>query len=149
MGNTINETKAAFSNNGPGVDIYAPGRAIMSSLNSSSTSDPRNSTYKIGKYQGTSMASPQVCGVLACILEIYPNMNQSQARKYLFDTAKYNQMTDTGGSFTDQTSLNGSTNRTLNFKQERPSIGKTWPKLNLLGRPTSGLLYPRSRVKRL
>lgn len=149
LGNTVNETKANFSNNGPGVDIFAPGRAIMSSLNSGGTSDPRNNSFNIGKYQGTSMASPQVCGVLACILEIYPNMNQNQARKYLFDTAKYGQMADTGGSYTDQTSLNGATNRVLNFKQERPIDGKTWPKVNFLGRPTSGLLYPRVRVKRL
>jgi hypothetical protein len=111
VGNTSNETKAVFSNNGPGVDIFAPGTAIMSSLNSGGTTDSRNASYRLGKFQGTSMASPQVCGVLACVLETYPNMNQLQAREYIFANSVLNQMTNTGGSYTDTTSLNGATNR--------------------------------------
>ncbi len=148
VGNTVNETKATFSNNGPGVDIFAPGRAIMSSLNDGGTTDTRNASYRIGKYQGTSMASPQVCGVLACALEIYPNMNQSQAREYLFSTAKTNQITNTGGSFTDQTSLNGAQNRYLSFKQERPISGEVFPKKDYFIRPNSGSVYPRTRIRR-
>lgn len=147
-GNTVNETKATFSNNGPGVDIFAPGRAIMSSLNSGGTTDPRNATYRIGKYQGTSMASPQVCGVLACALEMYPTMNQAQAREYLFANAKTGQMTSTGGSFTDQTSLNGSPNRYLGYKEERPSTGGVFPKRDYFVRPSSGAVYPRTRIRR-
>jgi hypothetical protein len=148
VGNTVNETKAVFSNNGPGVDIFAPGRAIMSSLNSGPITDPRNSSYFIGKAQGTSMASPQVCGLLACALEIYPSMKQSSAREYLFSISKLGQMTDTGGSFTDQTSLNGATNRYLAFRQERQLTGDVYPRRDYFVRPTSGAVYPRTRIKR-
>lgn len=148
VGNTVNETKATFSNNGPGVDLFAPGRAIMSSLNSGGTTDPRNASYRIGKYQGTSMASPQVCGVLACALEMYPNMNQTQAREYLNATVKLNQMTDTGGSYTDQTSLNGAPNKYLYYKQERAVSGEVFPKKDYFIRPNSGSVYPRTRIRR-
>lgn len=145
VGNTVNETKATYSNNGPGVDIYAPGTAIMSSVNDGGTTDPRNASYRITKYQGTSMASPQVAGVLACALEIYPEMTQSTARDYIISLAKTGQITDTGGSYTDLTSLNGSANRHLTFKQEKNSDGVVFPRPNHWLRPTSGTLFPRTR----
>lgn len=96
VGNTADERKAYFSNCGSGVDIFAPGRAIMSALNSGGTTDPRNANYRIGKNQGTSMASPQVAGMLACYLEIYPDINQDQAREFLIRISKKDQMTNTG-----------------------------------------------------
>jgi len=148
VGNTVNETKATFSNNGPGVDIFAPGRAIMSSLNDGGTTDPRNVSYRIGKYQGTSMASPQVCGLLTCVLETYPSMTQVKAREYITATAKTGQMTDTGGSYTDQTSLNGAPNRYLSYKQERPTSGDVYPKKDYFIRPSTGSVYPRTRIRR-
>jgi hypothetical protein len=148
VGNTANETKAVFSNNGPGVDIFAPGTAIMSSLNSGGTTDSRNASYRLGKFQGTSMASPQVCGVLACVLETYPNMNQLQAREYIFANSVLNQMTNTGESYTDTTSLNGATNRYLRYKEERPSTGVVFPKKDYFVRPASGAVYPRTRIRK-
>ena len=84
------ERKTDFSNCGPRVDIYAPGDNIMSALNDGTVNggtvptaqDPRSSGFVNGKYDGTSMASPQVCGLAACLLEQYPNMNQDQMREY-------------------------------------------------------------------
>lgn len=151
VGTTANETKANYSMCGPRVDIYAPGSNIMSSFNSTASyggvNDPRNSSYKIGKISGTSMASPQVTGVLACALETYPNMNQAQARQYLESYSKLGQMTDTGGSYSDFTSLQGSTNRYLFYYKERAESGQTYPKLNYFVRPSSGAVYPRNRVR--
>lgn len=147
IGNTVDESKATFSNCGPGVDIYAPGRAIMSSLNNGGTTDPRNSNYRIGKYQGTSMASPQVCGVLACALEIYPGMNQIQAREYIVGLSKSDQITDTNGSTTDLTSLQGSPNRYLFIRQERPLTKDVFPKKNFKLRATTGAVWPRTRIR--
>jgi len=147
VGSTVSEYKASFSNCGPRVDIYAPGVNIISSVHTGGIADARGSG-NLQKYQGTSMASPQVCGVVACLLEIYPNMTQSQVIDYLNKNSKYNQMTDSGGSYTDYTSLQESQNRYLYVYKERASTGPTWPKLNYLPRPTSGRMFPRVKVKR-
>jgi subtilisin family serine protease len=148
VGALANETKASFSNCGPRVDIYAPGQWIMSSLHTGSVQDPRNSSYVNGKYQGTSMASPQVCGVLACALETYPSMTQSQCRDYIFAYSKQSQVTDTGGSYTDFTSLQGSANRYLFYYKERDVVGNIYPKVNYSLRASSSVKYPRVRIRR-
>jgi len=145
----VDEQKASYSNCGPRVDIYAPGSFIMSSINSTGTgvADPRNSAYRIQKYSGTSMASPQVAGVLACAIESYPYMTQARAMNYLIKNAKTNQIADSGGGLTDYSSLQGSVNRYLFYRRERPLIGTAWPKLNFLERPIQGLMYPRVVAK--
>lgn len=152
IGTTASETKATYSMAGPRVDIFAPGSSIMSSFNSTAsyggTNDPRNAAYKIGKISGTSMASPQVTGVLACALEIYPRMNQTAAINYILGRSKLSQITDTAGTYSDLTSLQGAVNRYLAFYQERAVTGSLWPKVNSLVRPATGSLWPRSRVRR-
>jgi hypothetical protein len=148
----VNESKATFSNCGPRVDIYAPGQNIQSSFNSTTSfggvDDPRTSDFKIGKISGTSMASPQVCGILACVLEIYPNMTQAEAIEYIQYYAKKNQITDTGGGFTDLTSLQGSANNYLFYFEERINSGTIFPKQNNKPRPQNGAVYPRTRIRR-
>lgn len=145
----LNETKRTSSNCGTRVDIYAPGSNILSSFNSTTsfggTSDTRNASYAIGKISGTSMASPQVCGVLACVLETYPDMTPAEALEYLVTYSKKDQVGDTGGSTADLTSLQGSPNRYLFFVKERKTEGNVFPKLNYKPRPSSGLVYPRIR----
>jgi hypothetical protein len=155
----VNESKADFSNCGPRVDVYAPGVNIISSLHSSGggvtlVGDYRDSNYKLGKYDGTSMASPQVCGVLACLLEQYPNMNQSDIMSYLEQNSKTNQMTTTSGGYNDDTDIQGSSNSYLFYKKERVEIGTPTPRYTYGVRKasTNGVKYPRvnSRVtKRL
>lgn len=149
----VNEAKATFSNCGPRVDVYAPGVNIMSSLNIINSDwpgadDPRNATYKIGKAQGTSMASPQVCGVLACALEIYPNLTANKALEYIANYSKQNQITNTAGSYTDYTSLQGSENRYLFYYKERKDTGSLFPKTNYLFRNSSKQAYPRPQIRR-
>ncbi|NBO29093.1 MAG: hypothetical protein EBV10_07605 [Synechococcaceae bacterium WB6_1A_059] len=141
------EYKSNFSNCGPRIDVYAPGSNIMSSFNSTASfggvNDQRNSTYKLGKISGTSMASPQVTGVLACILEYYPRLTPAEARNFIINSAKINQLTDTQGTQADLTSLQGSANRFLFAKEERSASGQTYPKTNFSFRPTNGATYPR------
>lgn len=144
----VDESKADFSNTGPRVDIFAPGVNIMSSVNSSGVNDPRNSDFKIVKLNGTSMASPQVCGILACALEIYPNFTQQEAVEYITHYAKKGQITDTGGGLTDYTSLQGSENRYLFYYKERADAGNVFPKINYRPRPSTGSVFPRPRIKR-
>jgi hypothetical protein len=148
VGSTVNETKAVFSNCGPRIDVYAPGQNINSGKHSGGVADPRNTSYTLDKISGTSMSSPQVCGVLACALEIYPNMTPAQAMNYIKTYGKNGQMTDTGGGASDVTSLQGSDNRYLFAKKERPDNGKSVPNHNYFIRPSSGAVYPRTRIKR-
>lgn len=143
----VNETKRTSSNCGTRVDIYAPGSNILSSFNSTTSyggiSDSRNASYALGKISGTSMASPQVCGVLACVLETYPDFNSYDALDYIVSYSKTDQVGDTGGSTADLTSLQGSPNRYLYFYKERKTEGSVYPKINYKPRPASGLVFPR------
>jgi hypothetical protein len=141
------DQKVQYSDCGPGVDIWAPGTYIISSL-PSGINDPRNASYFLGKYSGTSMASPQVCGVLACALEIYPNMNQTQAKAYILAYAKQSQLTATTGGATDAQDLQGAANLVLYYYSERSLNGNTFPKINYKPRPTTGAVYPRLRIRR-
>lgn len=89
---TVPERKASFSETGPRVDIYSPGFYIMgcASTNYTSISDPRNGDYKLSKFTGTSQAAPQVAGVLACLAQSRPWMNQHHARTWLKATSIQN-----------------------------------------------------------
>ena len=147
-----NDSKVTFSNCGPRIDVYAPGTSIMSSLNSnilsSSVTDTRNSTYFLNKYSGTSMASPQVAGVLACLAETWPRLSQTQALTYVQSRSKLNQITAGSGGVTDFTDLQGSPNRFLNFYKERSDTGQVGPKNNQGLRPSTGLAWPRPKIYR-
>lgn len=94
------------------------------------------------------MASPQVCGVLACVLEVYPNMTPAEAMQYVKFYGKLNQITDTGGGYTDYTSLQGADNRYLFYYKERKDSGNTWPKTNYKVRSLSKMRFPRNRIRR-
>jgi hypothetical protein len=141
------DQKVVYSDCGPGVDLFAPGTHIISAL-PSGIGDPRNASYYLGKYSGTSMASPQVCGVLACALEVYPNMNQSQAKAYILAYAKSNQLTANTNGPTNGQDLQGAANLVLYYYKERLVDGNTFPKINYKPRPTTGAVYPRSRIRR-
>jgi len=153
-GNNSTEDKASFSNCGSQVDIFAAGEAIQSSLHTLDntpfgTNDPRNSSYKIGKYQGTSMASPQVAGVLALLAESWPNITQLEAQSWLTNNAATNQMLDTDtDNAMDTDSLQGAPNKLLLWINQRAESGSTFPQRNFKPRPFSGKLYPRPRLRR-
>lgn len=153
---TDKETKAYFSNTGPGIDIWAPGEGIVSAIKRSSdwftdfknTPDLRDPNYFYGVQDGTSMASPQVTGVLACALEIYPHMTPVQAKEFLLNYASTNQMVDSTWPDHSVISLRGSANKVLYYRSEKPTSGGVYPKVNYFIRPTSGQAWPRVRKKR-
>ena len=116
------DRKIDASNRGPRVNLFAPGTLIASAwltktiagtTNPTPVPDPRNSAYYIAKITGTSMASPQVCGVLACALEIDPLMNQAAALTYITQAAGVDQIPATTGGPTDLFDLQGAPNRYL------------------------------------
>lgn len=147
VGGLVDDSKATFSNCGPAVDIYAPGRSIISSYNSSVAGDPRNPAYYLAKLSGTSMATPQVCGVLACLAEQWPTMRQDQAVAYLLQHAKIGQLGGAAeGVPSDYYALQGSPNRFLYYYKERPTEGEVYPRKTQGARPSSGMVFPRPKI---
>ncbi len=72
------ELAADFSNYGRGkVDVFAPGVAILSTLN--------DQTY--GRLDGTSMAAPVVTGVAATLLAYFPELTAAQVREIILASA--------------------------------------------------------------
>jgi subtilisin family serine protease len=149
--NSVIEKKAGYSNAGPRTNIFAPGTSIISTNNSGSITDPRNSSYFLNKQSGSSMACPQVTGVLACALETYPTMNQSKALEYLITNCSKNQLSDnkpqTTYPFLNYDSLLNGPNRYLKYKKERADSGQILPKRDFNSRPESGLVYPRVKKR--
>jgi hypothetical protein len=140
------DQKVLYSDCGPGVDIWAPGTYIISAL-PSGVVDPRNSSFSIGKFSGTSMASPQVCGVIACALEIYPHWKQEDAKAYITSIAKSGQLVTNNNGPTNGQDLQGAPNLFLHYKKERESAGNVFPKINYQSRPTTGAVWPRRRIR--
>jgi len=119
------ERQTNFSTTGPRTDIYAPGYAVQAAipqgatLSSNTAAHPDDSNYLIRKLQGTSMASPQVAGIVATILQARPHYKQEDIRNWLFENAAIDRLNDptTGTPSTDYVNyyaLQGSPNRYLN-----------------------------------
>lgn len=141
----VNESKISYSNCGDRVNVFAPGSNIISTVHSDvdPVNDSRNASYKFAKKDGTSMASPQVTGVLACLMEQCPRLSQSDAISYLEQHCKLGQMTDTNGGYTDQTSLQGASNRYLFYNKERKESGYITPRNTFKARLSTGQVWPR------
>lgn len=157
-GTQTQEYKTNFSNFGSRVDIYAPGQNIVSAVyNSTAASefsitlvdDPRNSAYKLGSISGTSMASPQVAGYIASIAETYQNLTQAEALNYLITYSTKNQLGTTGSvNQTPYQSLgDSSNNRYLFYYIERQNSGSVFPSVTRKTRPSSGPVFPRTRLR--
>ena len=153
LDNNNTEYKSAFSQTGSRVDIFAAGENIISSLQTMpgvyGSIDPRDNNYYLGEYQGTSMASPQVCGVGALLLEHFPNMTQEELHSWFANTPVVNEMSDTGtNNVLDVQSLQGAPNKLLYWENIRPETGTTFPMKKFKARPTSGRTYPRPKIRR-
>lgn len=137
---------------GDGTDIHAAGDNIMSSASTNGyggITDSRNSSYYLVKLSGTSMAAPQVAGVIALLAESNPGITQSEVNAWIESNANKDLMYDTGAdSSTDLQSLQGAPNRILRWVNQRPESGTSYPKVNAKARPTSGLAYPRPRIRK-
>ena len=157
------DAKANFSNCGPGIDFYAPGYNIISAfLNNPNIKpavpDSRNGNFYLQKLQGTSMATPQVAGIAACLMEIYPHWNNKELKKYLIETCEKDQIVESpttyGNPFFDY-DIKGSPNRIVKFKNQRnntgsssgPIVGITYPKQQYgIRNPAGGVVaFPRTR----
>lgn len=99
------EQKGDFSMWGPGVSMWAPGVNIISAhlqdtipthASYPTIADGRNASYFLGKLQGTSMATPHVTGLAACIVSNpdYYKYNQASIKKHLLTMAETSTIRD-------------------------------------------------------
>lgn len=104
------EQKAYFSNAGPGVKVFAAGHYVMSAWISDPLSMGPSPYYEDNSYMqynisGTSMASPQICGIAALYLQLYPDSTPAQVSDWIYnqaDTSLY--VTGNDNDYSDNTS---------------------------------------------
>lgn len=126
------DSKVDFSDAGPAVNIYTAGEAIISAI--SNTNDgytgvytPQNyyldTAFKQAKIAGTSMASPQMAGLAACLLQAHPTWSPTQVMSW-FQGKAQDKIFSTGldNDYTVENSLWGGTQRVAYFplKGQKP-----------------------------
>lgn len=112
-GSSYVDQKVTFSDSGPAVEIYAAGDGIISAGISTDTNEYYyGESGKQTKKSGTSMAAPQICGMMACILQAYPDWTPAQVKQYLINNSKP-LMYETGNNndYTNTDSIHGGPNR--------------------------------------
>ena len=86
------DRKAWYSNGGPGTDVYAPGTDIISSMSNTNTLVAEGYTdadyhldeeYKQANLSGTSMASPQIAGMMALWLQANPHATPAAMKAWV------------------------------------------------------------------
>ena len=109
------ERKSNFSNTGPAIDVWAAGSTVLSPYNSGYT-DPRNSSFYNDYLNGTSMATPNVCGVIATHLQSNPSATRIDVRNWILNHGSLvlssgpgNPILDTYGSYTSNQQVGAGT----------------------------------------
>lgn len=117
LNSTLYEQKATFSQSGPAVDIWTAGQYIISAQPSNMGSVYHyNNLFRQAKYSGTSMAAPQMCGMIGCLLQAHPDWTPEQVYNYFTSNAKPT-MYDNGNDadYTNSLTTHGAPNRLAYF----------------------------------
>jgi hypothetical protein len=114
------EYKSNFSNSGTRLNLYAPGSFIISSWHSANDSvpHPNNSSKRMKKISGTSMASPQVAGAVACYAQNRNDVNQNNVKAWIESNSR---PTVSDGSWPK--SLNGGLGKMLYYPGLQVDVG--------------------------
>lgn len=125
VGTKLLEQLAYYSERGPGVDIIAPGTDITAGTSKTSSFGPapyvwgkntvQDTSHKVCKISGTSMASPQVTGVLALYLSRNPKATLADCKNWLAGVSKKNQVntTNTNDDWANLNAMLGGANNYL------------------------------------
>ena len=116
-GSTYLDRKTSFSDSGPAVEIYTVGRYVISAQpTSASTIYYWNSNFKQAKYSGTSMAAPQMCGMIGLLAQAHPDWTPAQVKNYFISNSQA-LMYDTGSTndYTTTNTIHGGNNRVAYF----------------------------------
>lgn len=112
------ERKSSSSESGPRVDVWAPGTNIVSTTSNTNvfgatTLYPFNNAFKIMSISGTSMASPNIAGLAAQLLQVYPTATPAQIRQKIIDTSTVGVLYDVGSpsDYSNSQILHGGPNR--------------------------------------
>ncbi|VAW57110.1 hypothetical protein MNBD_GAMMA07-137 [hydrothermal vent metagenome] len=106
----IENNKASYSNFGSKIDVAAPGGQISNDINQDGQGDGVLSTLVSGEieedednrassyafFQGTSMASPHVAGVVALMRAVYPELTPAEFKNALISGALTNDAGEVG-----------------------------------------------------
>jgi hypothetical protein len=136
--------RSSYTNYGPGIDIFAPGDNIISAFNNTGLVDtkygPGNYFYPIS---GSSMASPQLTGIAACLAANKERFTQEDVAGYIQQHSINGDMTfdiSTGG-YDDETSQQGSVNKYLHLENPRSTSGLIQEQK---GVRRTGMTFPRT-----
>jgi len=132
VSNALPDQVSVSTTRGPGVNIFAPGTNIMAATSRdydtgsyTTTGYPTNASFPIMSIGGTSMASPQVAGVVAQHLQVFPNLTPAEMQaRIIADSKPVLFSTGTSGIDYDRIfdSLMGAPNRMLYNRYGRQAI---------------------------
>tara|TARA_B100001287_G_scaffold276632_1_gene288365 strand:+ start:1770 stop:3371 length:1602 start_codon:yes stop_codon:yes gene_type:complete len=131
--NSTTERKTSFSSTGPAVTIFAAGEYIVSCTSNTNDYGAPNyfadSNFKQTNISGTSMASPQVCGVGALYLQADPSLTPEQLKKKLEnDSLAVLKDESNDANYGDTTDICGGNNRMLfnRYNRAKPYTSNTF-----------------------
>lgn len=107
-----------YGGRGPRVDVYAPGKVILTAATPSATGSavanyPGSTTHKIAVASGTSLATPVAAGVVCLLMQLRPWMTPAECRHALRQFARTGRLDESATSYEASAYYTGAGTRVL------------------------------------